>query len=85
MRFRLFFVQMGPGTRIDPSGTDGAKVLGHIGRAAARGERAAVHGGKHGGGGGKLQCAGANMGRSSRVFRVCTCLLVCSVDDVAYS
>ena len=43
-------VQLGPGTHIGPSGTDGAKVRGHIGRAAARGERAAVRGGKNGGG-----------------------------------
>ena len=41
-------VQMGPGTHVGPFGTDGAKVLGHIGRAATRGERVAVRGGKHG-------------------------------------
>ena len=35
----------------------GANVLGHIGRAAARGERAAVHGGKHGGGSVGASCS----------------------------
>ena len=39
---------MGPGTHVGPLGTDRAKVPGHIGRAATRGERAAVRGGKHG-------------------------------------
>ena len=48
--FGFVFLQLGPGTHIGPSGTDGAKVRGHIGRAAARGERAAVRGGKNGGG-----------------------------------
>ena len=48
--FGCVLVQLGPGTHIGPSGTDGAKVRGHIGRAAARGERAAVRGGKNGGG-----------------------------------
>ena len=52
-------VQLGPGTHIGPSGTDGAKVRGHIGRAAARGERAAVRGGKRGGknGGGSVRAS----------------------------
>ena len=35
--------------------------------------------------GSKLLCSGANVGRTSRVFRVCTCLLVRSMDDVSYS
>ena len=49
MQFRQFFAQMGPGTHVGPfGGTDGAKVLGHIGRAATRGERDAVRGGKYG-------------------------------------
>ena len=46
--FDCFFVQMVPGTHVGPLGTDAAKVPGHIGRAATRGERAAVRGGKHG-------------------------------------
>ena len=46
--FDCLFVQMGPGTHVGPFGTDGAKVLGHVGRAATRGERVAVRGGKHG-------------------------------------
>jgi hypothetical protein len=35
----------------------GANVLGHIGRGAARGERAALHGGKHGGGSVGASCS----------------------------
>ena len=69
MQFRLFFVQMGPGTHIELFGTDGAKVLGHIGRAAARGERAAVHGGKHGGGSVGASCSAR--AQTWAVARVC--------------
>ena len=55
-RFGFFWVQIGPGAYIGPSGTDGAKVRGHIGRAAARGERVAARGRNHGGGSVRASC-----------------------------
>ena len=91
MQFRQFFVQMGPGTHVGPfGGTDGAKVPGHIGRAATRGEQDAVRGGKHGPATAVWEQAAICGAKGqtwavSHVFRVCTCLLVRSMDDVSYS
>ena len=90
MQFRLFFVQMGPGTHVGPFGTDAAKAFGHIGRAATRGGRAAVRGGKHGPATAVWEQAAICGAKGqtwavSHVFRVCTYLLVRSMDDVSYS
>ena len=69
MQVRQFFGTDGARNPYWTFGTDRAKVLGHIGRAAARGERAAVHGDKHGGGSVGASCSAR--GQTWSVAHVC--------------